>query len=67
MIVAGPPIVADTRQARIVLEKVLAKIQKNQEQDGTWDGQGWATTLQQAMAVKGLNRAAQSGAAGPSR
>jgi hypothetical protein len=44
------------------LDKVLAKIQKNQRQDGTWGGEGWATTIQQGMAVKGLNRAAQSGA-----
>ncbi len=45
------------------LNKLLAKIQKNQRPDGTWGGQGWATTLQQNMAVKGLNRAAQSGVA----
>jgi hypothetical protein len=44
------------------LHKVLAKIQKNQRADGTWGGQGWATTLQQGLAVKSLNRAAQSGA-----
>jgi len=44
-----------------VLDKLLGKIQKNQRADGTWGGQGWATTLQQGMAVKGLNRAAQSG------
>ncbi len=44
-----------------VLDKLLGKIQKNQRADGTWGGHGWATTLQQGMAVKGLNRAAQSG------
>ncbi len=43
------------------LNKLLVKIQKNQRPDGTWGGQGWATTLQQNMAVKGLNRAAQCG------
>jgi hypothetical protein len=45
------------------LDKVLAKIQKNQQPDGTWGGTGWATTLQQNMAVKSLNRAVQNGAA----
>ena len=44
-----------------VLDKLLGKIQKNQRADGTWDGHGWATTLQQGMAVKGLNRAMQGG------
>ena len=42
--------------------RCLAKIQKNQRHDGTWGGEGWATTIQQGMAVKGLNRAAQYGA-----
>jgi hypothetical protein len=51
------------KRVAAALEKVLAKIQKNQRQDGTWGGQGWATTLQQGIAVKGLNRAAQYGAA----
>ena len=50
------------KRVAAALDKVLAKIQKNQRQDGTWGGQGWATTIQQGMAVKGLNRAAQYGA-----
>ena len=41
--------------------KVLAKIEKNQKSDGSWDNQGWAPVLTQSMAAKGLNRAAQSG------
>jgi hypothetical protein len=49
------------KRVAAALDKVLAKIQKNQRPDGTWGGQGWATTLQQNMAVKGLNRAAQNG------
>jgi hypothetical protein len=53
---------AGKKRVAAALDKLLAKIQKNQRSDGTWDGQGWATTLQQGMAVKGLNRAAQSGA-----
>jgi hypothetical protein len=53
---------AGTNRVAAALDKLLAKIQKNQRADGTWGGQGWATTIQQGMAVKGLNRAAQSGA-----
>lgn len=48
-------------RARAALNKVLAKIQKNQRADGTWNDQGWAPTIGQSLAVKGLNRAAQSG------
>jgi hypothetical protein len=43
------------------LSKILAKIEKNQRKDGTWDNQGWAPALTQSMASKGLNRAAQAG------
>jgi hypothetical protein len=43
------------------LAKVVAKIEKNQRKDGTWDNQGWAPALTQSMASKGLNRAAQAG------
>ncbi len=50
------------RRVAVALDKVLAKIQKNQRPDGTWGGQGWATTIQQGIAVKGMNRAAQYGA-----
>jgi len=53
---------AGKKRVAAALDKLLVKIQKNQRSDGTWDGQGWAPTMQQGMAVKGLNRAAQSGA-----
>jgi hypothetical protein len=53
---------AGKKRVAAALDKLLAKIQKNQQADGTWGGQGWATTIQQNMAVKGLNRAAQFGA-----
>lgn len=43
------------------LKKVVRKIEKNQRQDGTWDGAGWAPVLSQALAAKGMNRAAQQG------
>jgi hypothetical protein len=52
---------AGKKRVSAALDKLLAKIQKNQRADGTWGGQGWATTIQQGMAVKGLNRAAQFG------
>lgn len=53
---------AESRK-RIVaaLDKTMDKIEKNQRSDGTWDSRGWAPTLQQAMASKALNRAAQAG------
>ncbi len=44
-----------------LLNKVVKKIEKNQRQDGTWDGAGWAPVLSQALAAKGMNRAAQNG------
>ena len=53
---------ASLARVSTALEKVLHKIQKNQRADGTWDGRGWAPALSQAMAAKGINRAAQSGA-----
>jgi len=43
------------------LKKTMAKIERNQKDDGTWDGQGWAPTLSQAMAGKAINRATQAG------
>jgi hypothetical protein len=43
------------------LDKTLAKLQKNQRNDGTWANEGWAPILSQALASKGLNRAAQNG------
>jgi hypothetical protein len=43
------------------LKKVVKKIEKNQRQNGTWDDAGWAPVLSQALAAKGMNRAAQNG------
>ncbi len=43
------------------LNKVLHKIQENQQTDGLWGGGGWAPALANAMAAKGLNRARQMG------
>jgi hypothetical protein len=45
------------------LDKVIYKIQENQQGDGMWGMQGWAPALADAMAAKSLNRAKQAGAA----
>jgi hypothetical protein len=54
----------DKSEKRLVaaLDKVLRKIEKNQQANGTWGGQAWAPVLSQALGSKGLNRAAQAGA-----
>jgi hypothetical protein len=44
------------------LKKVIRKVEKNQRENGSWDDGGWAPVLSQALAAKGLNRAAQTGA-----
>lgn len=44
------------------LEKVLAKIAKNQKDDGSFVQGGWAPVLAQGMCAKAINRAAQNGA-----
>ncbi|HSK00846.1 MAG TPA: prenyltransferase/squalene oxidase repeat-containing protein [Kofleriaceae bacterium] len=44
------------------LKKVIRKVEKNQRENGSWDDGGWAPVLSQALAAKGLNRAAQNGA-----
>jgi hypothetical protein len=54
---------AENARLQAALDKVLRKIERNQQQDGTWDNQGWAPVLTQSMAAKGLNRAAQAGEA----
>lgn len=44
------------------LEKVVRKIEKNQQADGTYAGNsGWASVLSTGLAGKSLNRAAQAG------
>jgi len=52
---------ASRKRVAAAFHKVMDKIEKNQKADGTWDGQGWAPVLQQSLAAKGINRAAQSG------
>jgi len=59
-----PDAAGNERVAKAV-RKVLRKIEKNQNQDGTWSKEGWAPVLSQSMATKSLNRAAQQGFAVP--
>lgn len=55
------PTAAGNARLDRALEKVLAKVEKNQHGDGTWANQGWAPVLTQSLAGKGLNRAEQAG------
>jgi hypothetical protein len=47
------------------LDKVLDKIRRHQKADGSFEGEGWAPILAQAMCGKGINRARQAGAKVP--
>ena len=55
-----PDVKSEDRLASAV-DKVLYKIQENQQSDGMWGGGGWAPALANAVAAKGLNRARQFG------
>jgi hypothetical protein len=47
-------------QLKAALDKTVAKIEKNQQEDGTFAGNhGWASVLSQGLCSKFLNRAAQ--------
>jgi hypothetical protein len=46
----------------VALDKVLDKIKRHQKADGSFEGEGWAPILAQAMCGKGINRARQAGA-----
>lgn len=50
----------DVRVER-ALARVLDKIERHQNESGTWSGSGWAPVLSQSLAVKGINRAVQRG------
>jgi hypothetical protein len=53
---------ADQKGVALALDKVLDKIKRHQKQDGSFEGEGWAPVLAQAMCGKGINRARQAGA-----
>ncbi|MBC8106743.1 MAG: hypothetical protein H7Z14_09155 [Anaerolineae bacterium] len=56
------PDAATRQRVENALEKVLAKIGKNQKDDGSFVQGGWAPVLAQGMCAKAINRAAQNGA-----
>jgi len=59
---AKMPAASPDRRALAALDKVLRKIEKNQNNDGTFTGNtGWASVLSQGLACKCLNRASQLG------
>ncbi len=53
------------KAVELALAKVVRKIERHQKEDGSFDGQGWAPILAQAMCGKGINRARQAGASVP--
>ena len=54
-----------TSESEQELEKaiimVLSKMERHQQEDGTWRGTGWAPALAQGLANKGLSKAAVNG------
>ena len=54
----------DTGETRLsaALDKVIAKIERHQQADGTWNLRGWAPVVGYGLASAGLNRAKQRGA-----
>jgi hypothetical protein len=53
---------AGERRLEQALGKVRRKIERNQGPDGSFGQQGWAPTLGEALAARGLNREARAGA-----
>lgn len=52
----------DNARIEVALNKVLQKMNKGQNNDGTWGDRGWAPALAMGVASKAYNRAAQAGA-----
>jgi Prenyltransferase and squalene oxidase repeat len=44
------------------LDRVVAKMERHQQADGSWSADGWAPVVGQALGSAGLNRARQRGA-----
>lgn len=53
---------ASRKRVIAALDKVLNKIEKNQQADGSFANAGWAPVLAQGIAAKGVNVARQNGA-----
>lgn len=57
------PDAVDEKRREFLLDKVVAKIQKHQKEDGAFaDNKGWASTLSQGICSKALNVAFAAGA-----
>ena len=52
------------RRVTKALDKVMDKVEKNQNKDGSWDNKGWAPVLTQGIAAKAGNRFFQGRANG---
>ena len=50
-------------EAVLPVEKIVDKMEANQKENGTWQGEGWAPVLSQALASKAINMAKQAGMA----
>jgi hypothetical protein len=56
------PTAGEENRLVAALDKTVAKIEKNQKEDGTFAGNnGWASVFSQGLASKSLNRARQNG------
>jgi len=59
----GMPDAASEERLEKALRKIVNKMEANQKEDGTWNGQGWAPVLSQALASRAINMAKQAGMA----
>lgn len=55
------PDAAGETRVKAGIEKIVAKMKKNQRDDGSFETSGWAPTLSQAVGSRGLNKAAEQG------
>ncbi|MEW5849042.1 MAG: hypothetical protein AB2A00_09510 [Myxococcota bacterium] len=49
-------------RVKVAVEKILRKMQRNQNADGSFERSGWAPALAQAVGTKALNKASEKGA-----
>ena len=59
---AMPDVKSEARVEK-ALQKLVDKMEENQKDNGTWQGEGWAPVLSQAMASRAINMAKQAGIA----
>jgi hypothetical protein len=54
---------SDAEETRLAaaLDKVVRKMERHQQQDGTWAAEGWAPVVGHSLAMAGLSRARQRG------